>query len=108
MDFVLEEFYCFGFICFCLYAMLFWRKKRVGTLTFAHLILVMSLLIGAYNTSDYHIFMKTQSQYEIDLANYDDFMSMLAMALIPFLLGIWKYQWWHIGKARDKYDQNPW
>lgn len=108
MHTLLSEFQCFGFICFCLYTMLFWRKKRVNTLTFAHLILVMGILIGAYNTSDYHIFRETPSQRDIDLANYEDFMLMLEIALIPFLLGIWKYQWWHVGKARDKYDQNPW
>lgn len=101
------SFYSLGFTCLCLYVMLFWRKKRINLLIFCHTILVMSLLTGAWNVSDFHDVHNITDRHEIDIINYYDFMDFLHYTIPPFAF-IWLYEWWHIGKAREKYDQNTW
>lgn len=108
MYFFALPFQALGFTFVCLYVMLFWRKKRVDFVTLLHIILVIALFAAAFNTSDFATAIDITDRHELDKINYNDFISFIQLYTSSFLLGVWSYQWWYVGKARDKYDQNPW
>lgn len=105
MDFFTLPFEPMGLTFLCLYVMLFWRKKRVSFVTFLHIILVTALFTAAFNTSDFAIAHNITDRHELDHINYNDFVSMTQLFTSSFALSIWTYQWWHVGKAREKYNQ---
>lgn len=105
MYFFALPFQALGFTFVCLYVMLFWRKKRVSFVTFLHIILVTALFTAAFNTSDLAIVYNITDQHEIDRINYNDFIGLIQLFTGSFALSIWTYQWWYVGKAREKYNQ---
>lgn len=89
-------------IAFPFMVMLFWKNYKINTFTFLHTIIVGIIIANAWET---HNFLQ---RYEWIFTMEEFFrerfyvMLDLVFAFIVPLLAIWNYQWWFIGKEKDR------
>lgn len=88
-------------ISYCFVALLFWKKAQITILVFFHSIFVGILIANADFTSDVFAVFEVVANNELEVIKFDYMQAIAICFTIPISM-IWFYQWWFVGKQREK------
>lgn len=87
---------------YAFFALLFWQKTKITLPIFLHTVFVGFLIAISFATDNlevYHPTHHTDENFQLHEFNY---MTTITQFFSIPLLCIWNYQWWFIGKEREK------
>lgn len=88
--------------CFCLVVMLFWKKTKITSAVFFHTAFVGVIVsISGENHNFPEIYQLTKTQEEYEIAEFHRMWETTQIFMIP-VLAIWNYQWWFVGKEKER------
>lgn len=82
--------------------MLFWKKQSINTFIFLHTVIVGIVVAGAWEThnvlGEYELIIELQDYLSLRFGNMYDLVFDFSLSLLI----IWNYQWWFIGKEKER------
>lgn len=82
--------------------LLFWRKNNITITTLIHTVIVGILVSIAWENhnllQEYELIIELSEHLNLRF----DYMKNLVIGFTLPVLAIWHYQWWFIGKEKDK------
>lgn len=88
-------------ISYCFIFLLFWKKYKINIVIVAHGIFVGILIAVCCVTNNFLEVYEVNSLTELDKHEFSYMQTVTEKFIAPILV-LWTYQWWLVGKERDK------
>lgn len=86
---------------YCFIFLLFWKKAKINVLVLTHGICVGVLTAICCTTNNFLDVYEVNSLEALDKHEFDYMQTVTEKFAMP-LLTLWIYQWWFVGKERDR------